>query len=47
MSIPERKRFCAMLVVALITAVPGAIYARDRGINQPGAAGNRRGFRRY
>lgn len=30
----------ALIVAAMVTALPGALYARDRGFNQPGAAGN-------
>ena len=30
----------ALIVGALIASVPGALLARDRGVNQPGAAGN-------
>jgi hypothetical protein len=31
---------CALVVSAIAVSVPGALYARDPGINQPGAAGN-------
>ncbi len=30
----------ALIVSAMTAALPGALYARDPGINQPGAAGN-------
>jgi len=35
-----------LLVSALLAGVPTTLQARDRGFNQPGAAGNRRGLRR-
>jgi hypothetical protein len=31
----------ALIVGALGASLPGALLARDRGVNQPGAAGNR------
>ena len=37
----RRKQLVSALMVATIVAVlPGAPYARDRGINQPGPVGN-------
>ena len=30
----------ALIVAAMVAALPGALYARDQGFNQPGAAGN-------
>jgi hypothetical protein len=30
----------ALIVGVLLTVLPCALYARDRGVNQPGAAGN-------
>ena len=35
-----------LLEEALLAGVPTTLQARDRGFNQPGAAGNRRGLRR-
>jgi hypothetical protein len=35
-----------LIVGAMLIAPSGTPNARDRGINQPGAAGNRRGLRR-
>lgn len=32
----------ALLLGALVIAAPGALLARDRGVNQPGAVGNPR-----
>lgn len=32
----------ALLITAVVAAVPGALNARDPGLNQPGAAGNPR-----
>jgi hypothetical protein len=29
-----------VVIGAMVTALPGTLNARDRGINQPGAAGN-------
>ena len=41
------KTWIAALVLGAIAAgAPGALLAQDRGINQPGAAGNRGGVRR-
>jgi hypothetical protein len=37
----NNRRTIGLLVVALI-ALPGALHARDRGFNQPGALGNPR-----
>ena len=31
----------ALIVGAIVATVPGALFARDRGVNQPGVAGNR------
>ena len=36
----------ALIVCSMLGALPGIVDARDPGINQPGAAGNRRGVRR-
>jgi hypothetical protein len=35
-----RQWVVALIVAALLAAVPGTLYARDPGFNQPGAAGN-------
>ena len=32
----------ALVVGAILVSEPGALFARDRGVNQPGAAGNPR-----
>ena len=32
--------FMMTIVIAMVAALPGTSNARDRGINQPGAAGN-------
>ena len=32
----------ALIVGAILVSEPGALFARDRGVNQPGAAGNPR-----
>ena len=32
----------ALIVGAILVSAPGALFARDRGVNQPGAAGNPR-----
>jgi hypothetical protein len=41
-SATRRKQWVsALVVVTMIAALPGALYARgDRGLNQPGAVGN-------
>ena len=30
----------ALLIGMMVASAPGALFARDRGVNQPGAAGN-------
>jgi len=35
-----------VIISAMVAALPGTVNARDRGINQPGAAGNRGGVGR-
>ena len=35
-----------VMISAVVAAFPGTSNARDRGINQPDAAGNRGGIRR-
>ena len=35
-----------VIISAMVAALPGTVNARDRGINQPDAAGNRGGVGR-
>jgi hypothetical protein len=34
------KWIAALIIGAMVAALPAALLARDRGFNQPGAAGN-------
>jgi hypothetical protein len=40
MGIAANKPVFVLIVIAMIAALPGAVGARDRGVNQPGAVGN-------
>ncbi len=42
MSTNRSKWGRALIVGTLVAILPCAVVARDRGVNQPGAAGNRR-----
>jgi hypothetical protein len=36
------KWIVALLICVVAASLPSELFARDRGFNQPGAAGNRR-----
>jgi hypothetical protein len=46
MKLPTKPLVCALVCAALGAFMPGTALAVDPGVNQPGAAGNRRGARR-
>jgi len=39
-TMPSKQRLFALIVAATFAALPSVVQARDRGVNQPGAAGN-------
>jgi hypothetical protein len=36
----SNKWIAALIIGAMVAALPATLFARDRGLNQPGAAGN-------
>jgi hypothetical protein len=40
MQVKAKTWICVLVINAIAASIPGAVYARDPGINQPGAAGN-------
>jgi len=46
MKLPTKPLMCVLVCAVLGAFMPGTVLAVDPGVNQPGAAGNRRGVRR-